>query len=469
VRSGAIDPRHRAPQAIDVEGAMNRSARRNPRLGLSIATELWKSARFAEAEAALRQVLGADGRGPVALRAQAFHMLGMLRRDLGDAKEGMELIARSVALVPGNAAITHNLGVVSMQAGDLARAEAAFRRVLALKPLDVPARGNLAEVLHLQGRSDESVAELRELVRLYPGDPIALAVLAKGLRMARRHEEEVVVARDLVKLRPGDEINRKALSRSYFLWLDTLDHDPEASARVLAEWLAFDPDDPVAKHMAASRAGGSDVPARASNAYVERHFDEFAPTFDQVLAGLGYRGPDLVREALEVIDPAPRPTLRVVDLGCGTGACSPVLKPWARRLVGVDLSRKMLELARARGVYDDLQAAEIAGFLEEKPGAFDLAIAADTLVYLGDLAPLFGALRGALVLGGRFIATIELDEGGDDAGYRLHVAGRYAHGAGYLRRELERAGLAVEREARAELRRERERGVPSLVVTARRV
>ena len=52
-------------------------------------------------------------------------------------------------------------------------------------------------------------------------------------------------------------------------------------------------------------------------------------------------------KALERIEGAPRGELEIVDAGCGTGLLAPHLRPYARRLVGVDLSPKMLEKARA--------------------------------------------------------------------------------------------------------------------------
>ena len=274
------------------------------------------------------------------------------------------------------------------------------------------------------------------------------------------------MARELVRLCPRDAAHRRALSRSYFLWFDAVDRDPEAAGRVLDAWIAFDPDDPIARHMVAARSGGRSAPARASNEYVERHFDEFAPTFDEVLAGLGYRGAELVVEALRLADPTPSARLAVADLGCGTGACGPLVRPWARRLVGVDLSQKMLDRARGREVYDALVQAEVAAFCERDRALYDVIVAADTLIYIGDLGPLFAAVARALRPGGLFIATVELD-GGDGATFHLHAAGRYAHDAGYVTGALERAGLTVTRTATEDLRREFGTFVKALVVTAR--
>jgi predicted TPR repeat methyltransferase len=440
---------------------MSRNERRNPQLALARAVELQRAGRLDEAETTLRDALARTPGFPAVL-----HLLGLIRHARGDLAEAVALVDRAVRGAPTDVDAWRNLGNLCVESGDDPRADACFREVLRQRPSDVAARGNLAMLLDRGGRPDEAVDELRELVRRHPGDVGALCLLAKLLRRQKRHEEEVAVGREIVGLCPGEAAHRTALSRSYFLWFDAVDRDPEQARRVLDAWLAFDPADPVARHMAAALSGGQDVPARASNEYVERHFDEFAGTFDEILAGLGYRGPELVVEALQLADPTPRASLSVADLGCGTGACGPLVRPWARRLWGVDLSQKMLDEARKRRVYDELARREVTAFLQKKPAAFDLVVCADTLIYVGDLAPLFAALSRALAPGGLFIATAEVDEG-EGATFRLSPTGRYVHGADYVVTSLERAGLSVERRTTADLRREFSSVVQALVVTAR--
>jgi predicted TPR repeat methyltransferase len=441
---------------------MTRNSRRNPQLAVSMAAELQRAGRLGEAEATLRDALV---RSPG--HAGALHLLGLIRHAQGDPGEGVALLERAVQAAPGDVDAWRNLGNLCAESGDLVRAQHCFREVIQRRPGDVAARGMLASVLERTDRPDEAVAELRELLRRRPGDVGALGVLAQILRRRRRHEEDVAVARELVRLDPGAAGRRRALSRSYFLWFDAVEQDAAEARRVLDEWLAFDADDPVARHMAAALSGGGSAPARASDAYVERHFDEFAPTFDQVLGGLGYRGPELVVEALRRIEPVPSGALVVADLGCGTGACGPLLRPWARRLWGVDLSQRMLDEARKRRAYDELAHREATAFLWRKPASFDLVVAADTLIYVGDLGPLSAALARALRPGGVFIATAEIVED-KGATFRLTPSGRYAHGPTYVTDTLAQAGLAVERMERADLRREHAAVVTALVVTARR-
>ena len=110
----------------------------------------------------------------------------------------------------------------------------------------------------------------------------------------------------------------------------------------------------------------------------------------------------------------------VLDAGCGTGLCGPLLAPYARRLVGVDLSTGMLKQAEAKNVYDQLYKVELTAYLRDCPGEFDVIVSADTLVYFGPLESVARAAAGALRPGGRLIFTVEaLLDGRPDVGYSL--------------------------------------------------
>ncbi|MFC6655031.1 class I SAM-dependent DNA methyltransferase [Roseibium salinum] len=149
------------------------------------------------------------------------------------------------------------------------------------------------------------------------------------------------------------------------------------------------------------------------------------------------------------------PFADVVDLGCGTGLCGPLIRRHCGKLTGIDLSPGMLRKAAALEVYDFLVEGELVGFLNsDLPIRFDLAVCVDTLCYLGDLQPFMDALFSALKPGGLLIASVEhlSDPSGPD--YRVDPTGRYAHMPAYLRRSAEAAGLAYAREKQVVLRKE---------------
>jgi predicted TPR repeat methyltransferase len=120
----------------------------------------------------------------------------------------------------------------------------------------------------------------------------------------------------------------------------------------------------------------------------------------------------------------------IIDLGCGTGLCGELFRPFARHQIGIDLAPKMIEKSRARGVYDELEEQDVTVALAKRPRAVDLILAADVFIYVGGLDSVFEAAAGALRPGGLLAFTIESEETG---AFTLRASRRYAHSARYIR------------------------------------
>jgi predicted TPR repeat methyltransferase len=237
----------------------------------------------------------------------------------------------------------------------------------------------------------------------------------------------------------------------------------ENAVEIFQQWLEDDPDDPVARHLLAA-CSGRDIPPRASDAFIEKTFDSFAASFDSKLAKLSYRAPALVTEMLKRSGVAPSKSLDVLDAGCGTGLCGALIAPYAHRLVGVDLSGRMLAHARHRNVYDELIKCELTAYLADCNETFDVIVSADTLVYFGTLDSVIAASHRALRPGGRLIFTVEeLVDAEHDAGYSLGTSGRYRHAREHIQALLRETKLRPEIVS-AELRLEAGEPVAGLVV-----
>lgn len=78
-------------------------------------------------------------------------------------------------------------------------------------------------------------------------------------------------------------------------------------------------------------------------------------------------------------------SLDILDLGCGTGLAGSWLKDYARSMVGVDISEKMILAAGKKMLYQDLQVKSIADYIATCQKTFDLVVAADVLAYIGEL------------------------------------------------------------------------------------
>jgi len=413
------------------------------------------------AESTCRKVLARSPDEP-----EALHLLGVLLADQGAAEEGIALIERAVTLEPGNLSAWNNLGVLLMDTSP-DKAEAIFRQLIESTPDDLEAWGNLATLLERAERYAEAEEALRGLLELAPDDAMALRLLGCVLHFQQKYEAEVGVAHRLLAMDPSSAAMRETLGRAHFLWFDSVDTDSGSARKVLEAWLTFDPADPVALHMFAAVSGAT-LPTRASPGYVARHFDSFAETFDEVLTGLQYRAPELVSSLLHKELPEPALAFDIVDLGCGTGRLGPLVAPFKKTLVGVDLSPGMLDKAVARQVYDRTECADLIPFLTRHPSDFDLAMCLDTLVYFGDLDELLRAAFAALRPGGRLFCTIELSGDASGDGFTLHHAGRYAHTPRYVNNALLRAGFALEHEIPFDVRTELGIAVPGLLLGARR-
>ncbi|MEE4377226.1 MAG: methyltransferase domain-containing protein [Candidatus Competibacteraceae bacterium] len=199
-------------------------------------------------------------------------------------------------------------------------------------------------------------------------------------------------------------------------------------------------------HLLCARLGWRTTKAPAN--YVRALFDDYAERFDQhLMVELAYAAPNRVRSIVgQHMD---RGVSVAVDLGCGTGICGPLFELLAERLIGVDLSPAMLDIARKRRVYDELIEADVVDFLRQHQGEFDLCFAADVLVYLGDLRPFLKASSAALKPDAYLAFTVESTTQRD---WTLQSSGRYAHSQDYIQTLARHCGFVVEALETATLR-----------------
>jgi predicted TPR repeat methyltransferase len=387
--------------------------------------------------------------------------MGVLQHQRGNQERALGLLRHALEIVPDAPGIWNNLGNVLLRLGEPKDAEQAFRRSIELT--DNPeAQASLSRVLRRRGQWSESEAACRRAIEINPDFGDAWHNLSLTLLRQDRVLEGIAAANKALILLPPHRRRRDSYARAL-----VLAGQVEQAAAIFRDWLAEEPDNAYVQHHLAACTGDR-VPERASDAYVERVFDNFASTFDKKLATLRYRAPQLVADALGAVLPAPAHQFDIADVGCGTGLCGPLVRAWARRLSGCDLSGAMLDQAGQRKVYDLLEKAELVQFLEGHPDSFDVVISADTLCYFGNLQGVAKAVRSALRVGGRFVFTVEALKEADGDTYRLLANGRYAHALAYVESVLRAADLLPQRTAGEVLREEVALPVHGWLVTASR-
>ena len=320
-----------------------------------------------------------------------------------------------------------------------------------------------AERLLAGGRAAEAAAILARLVAEGRGGLLARLCCARALTQAGEPARALEVARETAALHPGLaeaalglgevllEIEQLPTAIAEFQRALRLDPDcGEARLLLGCAWLqageaeraldAFSALDPQTAGLAEKigRAEAMRAQARCDAGYVRHLFDQFSADYDaRMVSHLSYRAPQILRELADLVLPG-RDRLAVLDLGCGTGLSGEAFRDRAARLDGVDLSPAMIGKARARRIYDGLAVGDI----EQVAGdaAYDLVIAADTLVYLGDLDTLMGTVLAALKPQGHFLFTVEAKDG---EAHELGPKRRWRHSENYLRALAQSRGFDV--------------------------
>ena len=329
---------------------------------IEIATRAHRAGDFDVAEALYGRILAVASDN-----ATVLHYCGVLHHQTKRPLDAIRLIRSAIAIEPDNPGMHNNLGNVFLELDRPDLALGAYQTTIVLDPGNVDARNNLGVTLRTLDLLDEAEIAYREAVDLDPGYRETWDNFGRLLASRGRIQEAIACHTRALELEPSNAGTRRFLVAAY-----AATNANDRALTLLREWIQEDPNNASARHLIAA-ISGENVPDRASDRYVEALFDSFAASFDHKLGCLEYRAPKLVANAVAQVH-APGDGIDILDAGCGTGLCGPDLRPFARDLVGVDLSAKMLEKSAQRGCYDRLDRAELSDFLLRSPATYELVI-----------------------------------------------------------------------------------------------
>ena len=372
---------------------------------LEEATRAYRAGRLQEARDLYRRILRRS-----AFHLDANYLLGTLLAEQGELEEAGRLLTRAAQVAPGSPWVHNNLGNVLRLQGRLGDAIACYERALQASPTMAEAHCNAGFLCQRLRRYAEAETHYRSALGASPELLPARKGLAFSLEAQGRREEAAAAYRSVLELKP---------------------------------------DDATARHMLAALSG--ETTACAPAGYVAELFDQYADRYEEHLVGeLETAVPAELRRAVAAASPGQR-FRAMADLGCGTGLAGAAFRDTVDRLVGMDLSRRMLAQAEAKGVYDALLAGDVVELLAAAQERFDLFVASDVVVYIGDLAPLFEAVAAAAATSALFAFSTEVTDRDD---FALSSVGRYAHRPEYVTGMARRHGFATESSFPGELRKE---------------
>ncbi|MFZ6777144.1 tetratricopeptide repeat protein [Undibacterium sp. Ji83W] len=414
----------------------------------------------------LRQAIAID-----AQQAIAHGNLGTALQDLGLSQEALASYDMALQLKPDYAMAWNNRGNTLRSMGKLPAALHNYDKALRLNPRYTEALLNRGIAQQEMDEHQQALQDFDEALTLTPQDAAIHFARAFSLQCLRLYEDAIAGYEVVLHLQAGHtqalcnrgiclqkmqqfsaavESFERAIKikpdyvKAHLQYGNTLRQMGRDDAAIAAYQTASNhcnDDAELAQiNYALAAMGVIDTPAMSPAVYIADLFDQYATHFDEhLLEVLHYQIPALLSKAVSKhVKAEPG---NYLDLGCGTGLCAAYLRPKASKLTGIDLSEKMLGQARKTGLYDELHCAEISDWLQLQDQDFDLIIAADVFVYIGDLNQVFAAASRVMQAEAVFGFSVETTH--ESADYILRSSQRYAHSYAYLQRLAQLHGFQI--------------------------
>ncbi len=347
---------------------------------------------------------------------------GLLLLETGRMEEALSHYLSAASLTTKSADLYYNLALCHKQCGHYKMAVNAYRQAIELDPEDLDSHYNLAGC-HLDLEEfEQAISCYQRVLEKTPQHQSALNNLAYVLQKVGKTDKAIHYYKRLL------EVN------------------PEHSS---------------ADHMYAALTGS--FRSSAPPSYIRELFDNYSSSYEDSLVNrLQYTLPDTLLHIITASS-GKQSFGRLLDLGCGTGLIGEKFRDSAALLHGVDISPKMIEIARSKELYDVLVTGDVHTVLNDLAhGSYDLLVAADVFTYIGDISEI---LIKAYLLGTRecqlYFSVEDLAHQTEDT--VLQESGRFAHSENYIRRTAEDSGWQTIDVQRINLRTEKDQWISGAV------
>lgn len=385
--------------------------------------------------------------------AELHQQLGLALLLANRIEEAVKECQLACEMQPRNAEAFHNLAAALARKGETANARLCLAQALELNPNYARACFALAVMEAEAGRLVEAEALFRAAISMKPDSPAAYQALASVLEKMGQQEDALSARQAAAIVARNQKLSTESVTESIARFEKRLQRSPEAAKL----------------HMLLAVKANVTPPMQLPPGSIASLFDRYAESFEEHLRGkLQYRLPEMIADAIMAfyIKNPPPTAPDVLDLGCGTGICGSLLRPRAGLLAGVDASPEMIRKARDRAIYDRLEVDDLVDAMRRQPRAFDLLVAADVLIYSGDLLPAFEAAAQALRSGGLFVFSVEAFDG---ERFQMQMATRrFNHSKPYLKRIAAMCGFEEVRFESVTIRVEANQPVAGYLVVLRR-
>ncbi len=436
----------------------------NPIIYLNLANTLKSLRLFSKAENTLKKAIQLDPG-----YAAALNNLGTVYYAQENYQEAAKYYQYAIEKKSDYIEAYYNLGLALTQLNKVHEAISSYQTLMSYSPDHAAAHFQIARLLLEQNKLSEAENYFHLLEKNYPYHfetqmNLALCYLKQGaLKLAKEHflkalalnktDAEILFNLGVVCMQLGD------LDGAIQYYQRTLQLQPDYFAahnnlgvvflakphlafalHHFREALHLQPENIAIKHTVNMLSQDKHLHTSPPE-YIQNLFDTYADHYEShLLQHLDYKIPELLLQAIKSVSPSPLQFNTIVDVGCGTGLCGVLFKPFTKKLIGIDLSENMLAIAATKNIYDELIKTDASSYLERSQHQFDLIIAGDVFVYTGELKSVTTAAYHALCIDSLFAFNTEIT---NDSEYVMNQSGRFSHSKTYLENLAETLGFKV--------------------------
>lgn len=324
-----------------------------------------------------------------------------------------------------------------------------------------------AEISIAISQPNEAIFYLEKISEDGNSDCWGYNLLSQLYMQQQEYEKSIKAGFKAIEL--SKEKNAHHINFGYILYDAILAGQNKLVQKYALAWSKKYPENSIVQYMADSVIHNKKI-SQHNPVYIREIFNAFADDFENILAHLNYNVPKIMAAELSSFFKITKlKKMRILDAGCGTGLCGYYLKKYAKfnGLDGVDISEKMLSVAKEKKVYSHLYNQDLDSFLQQHKNRYNLINAADVFTYFGDLKKLFQHINISLCAGGRIIFSISENNINND-NYYHHSSGRFLHSEKYVENILESDGFNIEKKVYAHLRNEGEKEVFGWIFIAKK-
>ncbi len=341
-----------------------------------------------------------------------------------------------------------NMGNLSLKQADYRRAEYYYKKALALDEDFSNAHHNLAIALCKMDRKAEGLEHYRSALIINPRHISSLYNLAMIMEEMGEYSEAAGMYFNILTLKAHPEMIDFRIANTLSALYEQGKKEQKEAIDFAKGWIKHFPESEIAQHTLNALTHNKKDDSILTG-YTRKLFDSFASTYDATMQKLEATA---LTVSANYINNLPQKSFNnVLDLGCGTGSFSELLNKSFNRLTGVDISEKMITVAKEKQKYTQLICQDVIAFLSMASELYDLIMAVELTSYLSDLKNLIELSNQRLSSNGLFVITVET--GTQDDVY-LSASGRYLYRKEYVQKLMNKTGLKIMFETDIALRKE---------------